>query len=82
MFELWERSANSWNINSDGEYAGPSLVRLVSRHRTPWRALAALDNQTRRHRHYVIINANGDEVTRLALMDMVANAGFYAIGFK
>ena len=69
MFELWKHDPNSWNIDSNGQYSGPSLIRLVSRHRKPARALQALDRQ--RSRGYAVIDENRQIVNRQALVEMV-----------
>ena len=69
MFELWKHDPNSWNIDANGQYSGPSLIRLVSRHRKPARALAALDRQL--SRGYAIIDANGQIVNGQDLVALV-----------
>ena len=70
MLEVWKIDPNSWNVDKDGKYMGPVLVRLVSRHRKAARALAVVEEA----RDRVAFKA-GEQLSYYALCDLALEAG-------
>ena len=71
MLEVWKIDPNCWNVDKDGKYTGPVLVRLVSRHRKAARALAVVESA----RDLEAFDSDGKQIAYYTLCNLALEEG-------